>query len=44
MRRAILAGAETVEHGGEGTPEIFKLMVERSVALCPTLATGASSP
>lgn len=38
MRRAILAGAETVEHGGEGTPEIFKLMVERSVALCPTLA------
>jgi imidazolonepropionase-like amidohydrolase len=38
MRRAILAGAETVEHGGEGTPEIFKLMVERHVALCPTLA------
>jgi imidazolonepropionase-like amidohydrolase len=38
MRRAILAGAETVEHGGEGTPEIFNLMVERHVALCPTLA------
>jgi imidazolonepropionase-like amidohydrolase len=40
MRRAILAGAETVEHGNEGTPEIFKLMVEHHVALCPTLAAG----
>jgi len=40
MRRAILAGAETIEHGDEGTPEIFKLMVERGVALCPTLAAG----
>lgn len=40
MRRAILAGAETVEHGNEGTPEVFKLMVERKVALCPTLAAS----
>jgi imidazolonepropionase-like amidohydrolase len=40
MRRAILAGAETIEHGDEGTPEIFKLMVEHHVALCPTLAAG----
>lgn len=40
MRRAILAGAETIEHGDGGTPEIFKLMVERKVALCPTLAAG----
>src|SRR5205807_2027805 len=38
MRRAILAGAETIEHGDGGTPEIFKLMVEHRVALCPTLA------
>lgn len=38
MRRAILAGAETIEHGGGGTPEIYKLMVENRVALCPTLA------
>src|SRR5213076_1370205 len=38
MRRAILAGAETIEHGDGGTPEVFKLMVERKVALCPTLA------
>jgi len=40
MRRAILAGAETVEHGDSGTPEVFKLMAERHVALCPTLAAG----
>jgi len=40
MRRAILAGAETVEHGNEGTPEIFKLMVEHKTALCPTLAAS----
>jgi imidazolonepropionase-like amidohydrolase len=40
MRRAILAGAETIEHGDDGTPEIFKLMVEHNVALCPTLAAG----
>jgi imidazolonepropionase-like amidohydrolase len=40
MRRAILAGAETIEHGDDGTPEIFRLMAERRVALCPTLAAG----
>jgi imidazolonepropionase-like amidohydrolase len=40
MRRAIMAGAETLEHGDEGTAEIFKLMAERHVALCPTLAAG----
>jgi imidazolonepropionase-like amidohydrolase len=41
MRRATLAGVETIEHGGEGTPEIFKLMVEHHVALCPTITAGA---
>jgi imidazolonepropionase-like amidohydrolase len=40
MRRAILGGAETIEHGDGGTPEVFKLMVEHKVALCPTLAAG----
>jgi imidazolonepropionase-like amidohydrolase len=40
MRRATLAGAETIEHGDQGTPEIFKLMAEHNVALCPTLAAG----
>jgi imidazolonepropionase-like amidohydrolase len=40
MRRAILAGASTIEHGDHGTEEIFKLMKEKSVAFCPTLAAG----
>jgi imidazolonepropionase-like amidohydrolase len=40
MRRSIVAGIETIEHGDAGTPEVFKLMVEKNVALCPTLAAG----
>jgi imidazolonepropionase-like amidohydrolase len=40
MRRAVLGGVETVEHGDAGTPEVFKLMKEHNVALCPTLAAG----
>src|SRR6187549_1556574 len=32
MRRSILAGVETIEHGDAGTPEIFKLMAEKKVA------------
>jgi imidazolonepropionase-like amidohydrolase len=44
MRRATLAGVETIEHGDGGTPEVFRLMKERGVALCPTLAiAGANS-
>lgn len=38
MRRSVLAGAVTIEHGDGGTPEVFRLMAERGVALCPTLA------
>jgi imidazolonepropionase-like amidohydrolase len=40
MRRAILAGVDTIEHGDEGTPVIFKLMKEHGVAFCPTVAAG----
>jgi imidazolonepropionase-like amidohydrolase len=40
MRRAILAGVDSIEHGGEGTPEVFKLMRERGVTYCPTLAAS----
>ena len=40
MRRATLAGVETIEHGDAGTPEVFRLMREHSVALCPTVAAG----
>jgi imidazolonepropionase-like amidohydrolase len=40
MRRATLAGVVTIEHGDGGTPEVFTLMAERGVALCPTIAAG----
>jgi imidazolonepropionase-like amidohydrolase len=40
MRRAILAGVQTIEHGDGGTPQIFKLMADSGVALCPTLEAG----
>jgi imidazolonepropionase-like amidohydrolase len=40
MRRAAAAGVATIEHGDNGTPEVFKLMAERGVAFCPTLAAG----
>jgi imidazolonepropionase-like amidohydrolase len=40
MRRSVLAGVVTIEHGDGGTPEVFRLMAERGVALCPTLAAG----
>ena len=40
MRNAILAGADTIEHGYGGTPAVFALMKQRGVALCPTLAAA----
>ena len=40
MRRAVMAGIETIEHGDGGTADVFRLMKERGVALCPTLAAG----
>jgi imidazolonepropionase-like amidohydrolase len=40
MRRAIMAGVRTIEHGDDGTPEVFRLMKEKGVALCPTVAAG----
>ena len=40
MRRAILAGVETIEHGDNGTADVFRLMAQKGVALCPTLAAG----
>jgi imidazolonepropionase-like amidohydrolase len=44
MRRAIMGGVSTIEHGDKGTEEIFRLMKEKGIALCPTLAaTDATS-
>jgi imidazolonepropionase-like amidohydrolase len=40
MRRAIAGGVSTIEHGDDGTEEIFRLMKSSGVALCPTLAAG----
>src|SRR5947208_1343493 len=40
MRRAAMAGVETIEHGDRGTPEVFRLMKEHNVALCPTLTAS----
>ncbi|HTL93740.1 MAG TPA: amidohydrolase family protein [Steroidobacteraceae bacterium] len=37
MRRAVLAGVDTIEHGFNGTPEVFRLMAARGVAYLPTL-------
>lgn len=37
MRRAILAGVNTIEHGFGGTDSIFHLMAEHGVAYLPTL-------
>lgn len=38
MRRATLAGVQSIEHGDSGTVETFELMKEHNVIFCPTLA------
>jgi len=40
MRRATLAGVDTIEHGYRGTAEVFRLMASHGVAFLPTLATA----
>ncbi|MBA4070413.1 MAG: amidohydrolase [Gemmatimonas sp.] len=40
MRRAIMAGVESIEHGDGGIDDTWRLMTERSVTFCPTLAAG----
>jgi imidazolonepropionase-like amidohydrolase len=42
MRRAVLAGVRTIDHGDGGTPAVFRLMREHGTMLCPTVAAGAS--
>ena len=43
MRRATLAGVETIEHGDAGDAEVFRLLAEHHVSLCPTLAAVEAS-
>jgi imidazolonepropionase-like amidohydrolase len=40
MHNAVDAGVDTIEHGDGGTPDVFKLMTAKHIALCPTLAAG----
>ncbi len=42
MRRAVLAGVDTIEHGYAGTPELFRLMAAHGVAYLPTLEAEAA--
>lgn len=43
IRRAVLAGVETIEHGDAATAETFALMKQRNVAFCPTLSATEST-
>jgi len=40
IRRAVLAGVRTIEHGIEANAETMGLMAEHDVTLCPTLAAS----
>jgi len=40
IRRAVLAGASTIEHGFQASDEVLTLMRDRGVVLCPTLAAA----
>lgn len=42
MRRAVLAGVDTIEHGYDGTAEVFALMKKHGVAFMPTLEASAA--
>lgn len=40
IKRAVLAGVETIEHGDLTTPEVLELMKSKGVVLYPTVAAG----
>jgi len=42
MRRSIVAGVDTIEHGFGGTREVFELMKQHNVAYLPTLEAVAA--
>jgi imidazolonepropionase-like amidohydrolase len=43
MRRAVLAGVDTVEHGYGGTAELFQMMAARGAVYMPTLTAVAAT-
>jgi len=40
IRRAVRAGVHTIEHGYEVSDDVLRIMAERGVVLCPTLAAS----
>lgn len=38
MRRAAMAGVATIEHGDEGDLAVFRLLAEKKIGYCPTMA------
>src|SRR4051812_4948733 len=40
IKRAVIAGVRSIEHGYDITPEIVSLMKEHGTFFCPTLAVG----
>src|SRR5262245_7633578 len=40
MKRAALAGVQTIEHGDDGDVATFRILAENHVAYCPTLAAA----
>jgi imidazolonepropionase-like amidohydrolase len=40
MKRAAEAGVETIEHGYEGDVPTFRLLAQKGIGFCPTLATA----
>lgn len=43
MRRSVLAGVDTIEHGYGGSPATFRLMAEHKVAFFPTLTASEAT-
>jgi imidazolonepropionase-like amidohydrolase len=43
IRRTVEAGFDTIEHGYGADDEVLRLMAERGVTLCPTLAAAEAS-
>ncbi|HWD48587.1 MAG TPA: amidohydrolase family protein [Rhizomicrobium sp.] len=40
MRRCVVAGVDTIEHGYGGRRETFRMMAEKNIAFCPTLTVA----
>ncbi|WP_213949376.1 amidohydrolase family protein [Luteibacter sp. dw_328] len=43
MRRSVMVGVDTIEHGYDGTPDVFALMKQHGVAYMPTLEASAAT-